>query len=101
MINRDFGSLEKFNNDFENAGITQFASGWAWLVLKDEKLTILKTSNADNPICHGYIPILTCDVWEHAYYIDYRNRRPSYLKDFISKLINWKFVNNNIKFLMK
>jgi Fe-Mn family superoxide dismutase len=97
MINRDFGSLEEFSTQFEKAGLTQFGSGWAWLVLKDGHLTIVKTSNADSPICHGYIPILTCDVWEHAYYIDYRNKRASYLKDFISKLINFEFANNNLR----
>jgi Fe-Mn family superoxide dismutase len=97
MIEKDFGSLDDFHTKFENAGITQFGSGWAWLVLKDNKLDIIKTSNAENPLCQGYVPILTCDVWEHAYYIDYRNRRPNYLKDFLAKLINWEFVYSNIK----
>ncbi len=96
MINRDFGSVEQFNSEFEKAGLTQFGSGWAWLVLKDNHLSIMKTSNGDNPICYGYIPILTCDVWEHAYYIDYRNKRGGYLKDFISRLINFEFANNNL-----
>jgi Fe-Mn family superoxide dismutase len=97
LINRDFGSIENFNIEFENAGVTQFGSGWAWLVVKDNRLSILKTSNADNPICNGYIPILNCDVWEHAYYIDYRNKRVAYLKDFISNLINWEFANKNVE----
>jgi Fe-Mn family superoxide dismutase len=97
LINRDFGSLDDFNIAFENAGISQFGSGWAWLVLKDGKLSIIKTSNAETPLSNGYIPLLTCDVWEHAYYIDYRNKRPAYLKDFIVKLINWEFVSHNIK----
>ncbi|MBC8458020.1 MAG: superoxide dismutase [Deltaproteobacteria bacterium] len=92
-INEDFGGYEKFTEEFKNAGVTQFGSGWAWLILKEEKLQIMKTPNADIPIVHGLVPLLTVDVWEHAYYLDYQNRRPDYLDAFIKNLINWDFVN--------
>ena len=85
---------EKFSEEFRNTGVAQFGSGWAWLVLKDSRLQIMKTSNADTPIAHGLKPLLTVDVWEHAYYLDYQNRRPDYLSVFIEKLINWDFVNS-------
>ena len=92
-VNTDFGSYEKFVEEFKNAGATQFGSGWAWLIVKDDKLQIIKTSNADTPIAHGTKPLLTVDVWEHAYYLDYQNRRPDYLSAFVENLINWDFVN--------
>jgi Fe-Mn family superoxide dismutase len=88
-----FGSYEKFAEEFKNAGVTQFGSGWAWLVLKDNRLEIMKTSNADTPLAHGLKSLLTVDVWEHAYYLDYQNRRPDYLSAFLDRLINWDFVN--------
>lgn len=92
-INRDFGSFDKFKEEFKQAGMTQFGSGWAWLnAAKDGKLSISKTPNAVNPVVEGKSPILTVDVWEHAYYIDVRNRRPDYLTTFIEKLINWDAV---------
>ena len=91
-----WGSYEKFIEEFKNAGVTQFGSGWAWLVLDGEALKILKTANADNPLTKGMKPLLTVDVWEHAYYLDYQNRRPDYLATFIDKLINWDFVNANL-----
>jgi Fe-Mn family superoxide dismutase len=94
MINASFGSYEKFVEEFKNAGATQFGSGWAWLVIHDEHLKIMKTANADTPIAHGLEPILTVDVWEHAYYLDYQNRRPDYLTTFVEKLVNWEFVNS-------
>ncbi|MCU7503626.1 MAG: superoxide dismutase [Ignavibacteria bacterium] len=97
MIERDFGNYQKFVEEFKNAGATQFGSGWAWLVLKDGKLQVTKTPNADTPIAHGEKPLLTVDVWEHAYYLDYQNRRPDYLTTFVEKLINWDFVNQNLK----
>ena len=75
-IKADFGSYDKFAEEFKNAGITQFGSGWVWLVVKNGKLEVMKTSNADTPIAHGLKPVLTVDVWEHAYYLDYQNRRP-------------------------
>ncbi|HEX2962080.1 MAG TPA: superoxide dismutase [Ignavibacteriales bacterium] len=97
MIEKDFGNYQKFVEEFKNAGATQFGSGWAWLVLKDGKLQITKTPNADTPIARGEKPLLTVDVWEHAYYLDYQNRRPDYLTTFIEHLINWDFVNENLK----
>ena len=78
--------------DFIQAGIGQFGSGWAWLAVKDGKITIMKTPNGENPLVHGAQPILGCDVWEHSYYIDYRNRRPDYLKAFLDNLVNWEHV---------
>jgi len=93
-IKADFGSHEKFAEEFKNAGFTQFGSGWAWLVLKDGKLEIMKTPNADTPIAYGVKPVLTVDVWEHAYYLDYQNRRADYLAAFVENLINWDFVNS-------
>lgn len=93
-IDSDFGGFDKFAEQFKNAGVTQFGSGWAWLVLKDGRLEIMKTSNADTPIAHDVKPLLTVDVWEHAYYLDYQNRRPDYLNAFVTHLINWDFVNS-------
>jgi Fe-Mn family superoxide dismutase len=93
-INSDLGGYEKFVEGFKNAGITQFGSGWAWLILKDGRLEITKSANADTPLAHGSKPVLVADVWEHAYYLDYQNRRPDYLTTFIDKLINWDFVNS-------
>ncbi|OKH24086.1 superoxide dismutase [Hydrococcus rivularis NIES-593] len=94
-INADFGSFDKFVEEFKTAGATQFGSGWAWLVLDNGTLKVTKTPNADNPIVAGQVPLLTMDVWEHAYYLDYQNRRPDYINEFISKLINWDFVAQN------
>ncbi len=88
----DFGSIDVFKKEFKEAGVTQFGSGWCWLSLKNDKLVVSKTSNAENPLIHGMKPILGCDVWEHSYYIDYRNRRPEYLDKFVENLINWEFV---------
>jgi len=95
-IEKDFGSYEKFVEEFKNAGATQFGSGWAWLVLDGKKLKVMKTANADTPIAHGLKPLLTVDVWEHAYYLDYQNRRPDYLTTFVDKLINWEFVHSQL-----
>jgi Fe-Mn family superoxide dismutase len=92
-IAADFGSYEKFVEEFKNAGVTQFGSGWAWLVLNGAKLQVTKTPNAANPLTEGMKPLLVVDVWEHAYYLDYQNRRPDYLSTFVEKLINWDFVN--------
>ena len=92
-ITDDFGSVDQMKNDFINAGITQFGSGWCWLVLNNGKLEVTKTPNAENPIVHGHIPLLGCDVWEHSYYVDFKNRRPDYLKSFIDNLVNWEKVN--------
>ncbi|MBV9947439.1 MAG: superoxide dismutase [Myxococcales bacterium] len=97
-IKRDFGSLEKFSEEFANAATTQFGSGWAWLVLgKDKKLAVTKTPNADLPMKHGQKALLTIDVWEHAYYIDYRNARPKYIETFLKSLVNWDFALENLR----
>ncbi len=95
-IDSDLGGYDKFAEQFKNAGITQFGSGWAWLVSNKGKLEITKTLNADTPLAHGLKPLLTMDVWEHAYYLDYQNRRPDYLSAFIENLINWDFVNSQL-----
>jgi Fe-Mn family superoxide dismutase len=86
------GSVEKAKADFIQAGVSQFGSGWAWLAVKDGKVIVSKTANGENPLVQGAIPILGVDVWEHSYYIDYRNRRPDYLKAFVDNLINWDYV---------
>jgi Fe-Mn family superoxide dismutase len=96
-INRDFGSFDKFKEEFANAGATQFGSGWAWLVLQNGKLAVTKTPNADLPMKHGQKALLTMDVWEHAYYIDYRNARPKYIETFLNHLANWDFALENLK----
>lgn len=91
-IDSDLGGYDKFKADFIAAGMTQFGSGWCWLSVKDGKLEISKTPNGENPLVHGASPILGCDVWEHSYYIDYRNARPAYLAAFVDNLINWDYV---------
>ncbi|MDI4658548.1 superoxide dismutase [Xanthobacter autotrophicus] len=91
-IIEDIGSVDKFKEDFIAAGVGQFGSGWAWLALKDGKLVVLKSPNGENPLVQGATPILGVDVWEHSYYIDYRNRRPDYLKAFVDHLVNWDYV---------
>jgi Fe-Mn family superoxide dismutase len=97
-IKRDFGSFEKFAEEFTTAATTQFGSGWAWLVLnKDKKLAVTKTGNADLPMKHGQKALLTIDVWEHAYYIDYRNLRPKYIETYLKSLVNWDFGLENLK----
>lgn len=99
MIDRDFGSFEDFKKKFSEVAAGHFGSGWAWLVLKNGKLEITQTHDAVCPIQDVNtmgVPILTCDVWEHAYYIDYRNSRPEYIKAFWN-VVNWDFVNENLK----
>jgi Fe-Mn family superoxide dismutase len=94
-IQSDLGGFDAFRDQFTAAGAGQFGSGWAWLVLnKDGKLEVTKTPNGENPLVHGGIPLLGVDVWEHSYYIDYRNRRPDYLKAFVDHLINWEYVED-------
>ncbi|MCZ4271189.1 superoxide dismutase [Maritalea porphyrae] len=88
----DLGSVAAFREAFLNAGATQFGSGWAWLVLNNGKLEVTKTPNGENPLIHGQTPLLGCDVWEHSYYIDYRNARPKYLEAFFDSMINWEYV---------
>jgi Fe-Mn family superoxide dismutase len=95
-ITRDCGGLDKFKELFKAAAVGQFGSGWAWLVKgKDGKLKITTTSNADTPIAHGETPLLAADVWEHAYYLDYQNRRPDHIKAWLNKLANWSFAEKN------
>ncbi len=95
-INAAFGSYDKFKEAFASAAATQFGSGWAWLVEENGQLKITKTANADNPLTKGQKPLLTLDVWEHAYYIDFRNARPGYIANFLDKLVNWDFVAANL-----
>ncbi len=96
-INKDFGSFDKFKEAFAAAGATQFGSGWAWLVSKGGKLEVRKTPNAETPLTEaGVTPILTMDVWEHAYYLDYQNARPKYIETFLTSLVNWDFANANL-----
>ncbi|MCX4083953.1 superoxide dismutase [Rickettsia hoogstraalii] len=96
QINKDLGSFEGFCEQFKQEAVGQFGSGWAWLVYHDNRLQIIKTTNAGTPIANGMKPLLACDVWEHAYYIDYRNKRPDYVDIFIKHMINWKFVEDNL-----
>jgi superoxide dismutase, Fe-Mn family len=93
-IDSDLGGYEKFASEFVASGKNQFASGWAWLVLDGGKLSIMSTSNAETPLALGKTALLTVDVWEHAYYLDYQNKRPDFLQAFVDKLINWDFVNS-------
>ena len=95
-IKSDLGSVEEFKKQFIQAGITQFGSGWCWLSISNGKLVVSKTPNAENPLIHNMKPILGCDVWEHSYYVDYRNRRPEYLENFFEKLVNWEFVESQL-----
>jgi|SRR6478736_1183499 Fe-Mn family superoxide dismutase len=95
-INADFGSLDDFKSQFADAAATQFGSGWAWLVEDGGKLAVTKTANADLPLKHGQKALVTLDVWEHAYYIDFRNARPNHISNFLDNLINWEFVAQNL-----
>jgi superoxide dismutase, Fe-Mn family len=94
-IMRDFGSLDTLHEQLVKVSASQFGSGWGWLVIENGKLSVMKTSNANVPFTSGKAPLLTVDVWEHAYYLDYQNRRPDYLKGLTAKLINWKFASAN------
>ncbi len=93
-IEDSFGGFDKFVGEMKNAAATQFGSGWAWLVLDGGRVGIEKTSNADNPLAHGRRALLTIDVWEHAYYLDYQNRRPDYIAAFFEKLVNWDYAES-------
>ncbi|MGD9637760.1 MAG: superoxide dismutase [Alphaproteobacteria bacterium] len=95
-IDADFGSYEKFAEEFKTAAATQFGSGWAWLIVEAGKLKIVKTSNADTPLARGQVALLCVDVWEHAYYLDYQNRRPDFVAAFLANLVNWDFANANL-----
>lgn len=97
LIERDLGGYDNFVKEFKQAGATQFGSGWAWLSYKGGKLVISKTPNAETPLTEeGTTPLMTMDVWEHAYYLDYQNRRPDYIDTFLNSLVNWDFVNQNL-----
>jgi superoxide dismutase, Fe-Mn family len=95
-IKESFGEYATFRKEFSEAAISQFGSGWAWLVKDGGKLKIVKTPNAETPLTTAAKPLITCDVWEHAYYIDYRNARPKYLDTFLDQLVNWDFANANL-----
>jgi Fe-Mn family superoxide dismutase len=98
LIEESFGSLTSFKQKFIEMGLSQFGSGWVWLVQDptSQRLSIVKTGNADNPILINKVPLITCDLWEHAYYIDYRNKRAEYLEIFLDKLVNWSFAEQNL-----
>jgi Fe-Mn family superoxide dismutase len=95
-IKKDFGSLDDFKKKFAEAANGQFGSGWAWLVLDKDKLNVIKTSNADTPIAQGMKPVITIDVWEHAYYLDYQNKRGDYVTAYLDHLVNWEFAAANL-----
>lgn len=97
-IDRDFGSYDKFAEEFKAKAAGEFGSGWAWLVINgDGKLEVTSTHDADLPLAHGQTPILTLDVWEHAYYLDYQNKRPDFIAAYLDKLVNWEFANKNFE----
>ena len=96
-LDADCGGLDAFKQKFADAAVNQFGSGWAWLVARDGKLDVISTSNADTPIAKGITPLLTLDVWEHAYYVDYENRRPEHVKAVIDQLLNWEFAAEQLE----
>ena len=95
-IESDFGNVEEFKKQFIQAGISQFGSGWCWLSIDNGRLVVSKTPNAENTLTQNMKPILACDLWEHSYYVDSKNRRPDYLENYYEKLINWEFVESNL-----
>ena len=95
-INASFGSFDNFKKEFVAGGVGQFGSGWVWLVADGDTLKITKSANAETPLTDGLKPLLVCDVWEHAYYLDFQNRRPDFLTSFIDNLANWDFANHNL-----
>ena len=96
LLEESFGGVPQFREKFAQAAVDQFGSGWAWLVARGGKLDVISTSNADTPITMGATPLLTIDVWEHAYYVDYENRRPEFVKAVIDRLLNWEFANEQL-----
>lgn len=96
-IEKSFGSFGKFKEAFSAAAVSQFGSGWVWLVVEGDGLKVIKTSNADTPVAHGQKALLCCDVWEHAYYLDYQNRRKDFVEAFLDKLANWDFAAAQLK----
>ena len=97
LIGKSFGSFDEFKNAFLAASLAQFGSGWVWLVQDGDTLKIVKTSNADTPMVRGQTALLTCDVWEHAYYLDYQNRRKDFVQAFLEHLANWEFAASQLK----
>jgi superoxide dismutase, Fe-Mn family len=97
LINASFGDIGTLKEELATAAAAEFGSGWAWLVLDNAKLKVIKTNNADNPLTSRMKPLLTIDVWEHAYYLDFQNRRPDYVKGVLDKLINWEFAAENLQ----
>mgnify|MGYP006272871237 FL=1 len=95
-IENDFGSVDKMKEAFKAAAVGQFGSGWAWLVLDGDKLDVMKTPNGENPLMHGKTALMGIDVWEHAYYLDYRNRRPDYVQAWLDHLVNWEEVEKRL-----
>ncbi|MDX1375861.1 MAG: superoxide dismutase [Burkholderiales bacterium] len=96
-IKSAFGSYDKFRTTFVNAATGQFGSGWVWLVQSGDRVEVVATANADNPLLHGKLPLLTCDVWEHAYYLDYQNRRAAFVEAFLDHLANWSFAAQQMR----
>jgi Fe-Mn family superoxide dismutase len=92
QLDHDFGTFDKFKEQFKEAAVGQFGSGWTWLVLDRGTLKVAKTANAVNPLVQGQTPLLACDVWEHSYYLDFQNRRPDYVQTFLDHVVNWEFV---------
>ena len=97
LIGKSFGNFEEFKNAFLATAVAQFGSGWVWLIQEGDTLKLTKTSNADTPAAHGQIALLTCDVWEHAYYLDYQNRRKDFVQAFLDHLVNWDFAAAQLK----
>jgi Fe-Mn family superoxide dismutase len=97
QIEKSFGGFDEFKKAFVTAAVAQFGSGWAWLVCEGDALKIVKTSNADTPVARGQTALLTCDVWEHAYYLDYQNRRKDFVEAFLDHLANWEFAASQLK----
>jgi Fe-Mn family superoxide dismutase len=95
-LEKAFGSVDEFKEEFKKAALGQFGSGWAWVVWDQGEIKITKTGNADTPLVHGQTPLLTCDVWEHSYYLDYQNARADYVDVFLNKLVNWDFIAENL-----
>ena len=95
-INRDFGSVDNLKEHFRQTAVGHFGSGWAWLVADESELRVVTTANAVTPIVQGQVPLLTCDVWEHAYYLDYQNRRADFVRAFLDQLMNWDFAAKNL-----
>jgi len=93
-LEKDFGSVNAFQSQFTKEALAHFGSGWAWLVLQDGKLKVISTHDADTPLVHGAVPLMTCDLWEHAYYLDYQNNRAGYVENFW-KIVNWSFIHKN------